>query len=997
MQAAREKSRAFEQALKENIEGDVLFDRISRVLYSTDASNYQIEPIGVVLPLHSDDICAVVEIAGSFGVPIIPRGSGSSMAGQTLGAGLILDCAKYLNRIIEIDHAAKIAVVEPGVILDTLNSDLKHLGLMFGPDPASAERATIGGMVGNNATGAHSIRYGLTIDHVLATDVILQDGTTARFEALSLDAFNQRKHADGLEGKIYTRIDEIRDQYAKAIKEHWPSTWRRASGYSLNYLTGFTPGQPPVWHETSTRYPPTAGHNLAPLMVASEGTLAVLRSVTLILVNTPSANALAILPFNSIAEAAEATPGLLKLQPDAVELIPRSIFERARAIPAYARRMGFLEGDPAAILVVEFEGEDQREASLRAAALPGAKILDHPREMADLWAVRKVGLGLLMSIPGDLKPITFIEDVAVPVEHLADYVRDVEAVLMQNDTYGEWYAHASAGCLHLRPLVNLKTSEGVTQMQEIAEAVLEITLNHKGSISGEHGDGLSHTEFNERLFGAELMQAFREVKQVFDPEELLNPGKVIPASDGFGGPGSLVSNLRYGPEYQTKEPLTIFSHRREGGFAEAVEACTGVGVCRQEHGLMCPSYQATRDEIHTTRGRANALRAAISGVLPSQALTSEQMLDVLDLCLECKGCKAECPTAVDMARIKAEFLHLYQEEHGVPLRSRLFAQINKVAAFSQPFAGVVNQVTQSPIISKIQEQLLGIAKERKLPSFSTKTFQSWFTARHSRNAVHAFNPASLILFVDTYTQYMQPEIGQDAVMVLEALGYAVEVVEGQVCCGRPLISKGLLREARASAQKNIEALSPAANAGMPIIGLEPSCLLALRDEYLEFFPHDEGAQAIADHAYLFEEFLVRPDESGKRPIDDWGGGLEAGRAALHNHCHSKALVGSEAFTQLFGAMEIDALEIPSGCCGMAGSFGYEKEHYALSQQIGETILFPAVRDARSSGREVLSPGYSCRTQIQDSTGVSAMHPAQFLARSMRLGTAGHRTSVEDRQ
>jgi FAD/FMN-containing dehydrogenase/Fe-S oxidoreductase len=970
-----EKTEALQNALEANLQGEVKFDRTSRILYSSDASNFQIEPIGVVVPRHEDEINAVMQIAREYETPIIARGSGSSMAGQTLGTGLILDCSKYLNQIHQVDVEARTASVGPGVILDTLNHILKQDGLQFGPDPASAERATIGGMVGNNATGAHSIRYGLMIDHVLKTEVVLSDGSVAEFENLSNAGFDQAQKSNSLLGAIYTGMAKIRKQYDAEVRENWPGTWRRASGYSLNYLTGYTPGRPPVWYQQQS-YPPTAGLNLAPLMVGSEGSLAILRKVTLNLVAEPAAKALAILPFESIAEAADETPGLLATLPDAIELIPNSIFERAQAIPAYARKMGFLEGDPAAILVVEYSGKTPHEANQKARALKGAMVLSNPEAQADLWAIRKVGLGLLMSIPGDTKPITFIEDVAVPVESLGDYVRKVTRVLADHQTYGEWYAHASAGCLHLRPMINLKTAQGVQQMRDIAEAVIDITLQLRGSISGEHGDGLSHTEFNERMFGSRLMQAFREVKTAFDPDGLLNPGKVIPAEDGFGGEGSLTCNLRYGPSYHVIEPVTIMAHRREGGFSAAVEACTGVGVCRQENGLMCPSYQVTRDEMHTTRGRANALRAALSGSLPEGSLTSEQMYQVLDLCLECKGCKAECPTAVDMARIKAEFLHLYQGDHGVPLRSRLFAGINRAAAFAQPFAGILAGLSALEPVRWFQQAALGIARQRIVPALAKESFNSWYMKYGSgKNNKRA----RVILFVDTYTQYMQPEIGQAAIQVLDHLGYFVDIVEEQVCCGRPMISKGLLDEARQQAATNIEVLGREAEKGIPIIGLEPSCLLTLRDEYLEFFPDNRRAHALAHRSLLLEEFLMQPEPNGKRPIDRWTAEAPGLSAHLHNHCYTKALVGSGPLMQALGATGIQTVEIPSSCCGMAGSFGYEGEHYDLSQQIAEVVLLPAVREADAEGDAILAPGYSCRTQIRDGTGITALHPVQLLA------------------
>jgi Fe-S oxidoreductase len=556
--------------------------------------------------------------------------------------------------------------------------------------------------------------------------------------------------------------------------------------------------------------------------------------------------------------------------------------------------MGFAQGDPAALLVVEYTGESIEQAMSRAQRLPESLLLEREEDQADLWAVRKAGLGLLMSIPGDTKPVTFIEDVAVPVEKLGDYVRRVDAILEEHGTTGEWYAHASAGCLHLRPMLNLKSAEGVERMRRIADTIADLVIEMQGSISGEHGDGLSHTEYNERLFGSDLANAFRQVKEVFDPDEVLNPGKVVPASSGFGGEGSLTSNLRYGDGYRTNSPATFFSFAKDGSFASAVENCTGLGVCRKDDGLMCPSYQVTRDETHSTRGRANALRAAISGALPLESLTSSQMYDVFDLCLACKGCKAECPTAVDMARLKSEFLALHRAEHGVPLRDFLFANIARFSHYGSAFASLLNTITRLQIFRWMQEKLLGIPRQRILPHFADVTFSEWFS-KHPDPGV----AETVVLFLDTYTQYQSPEVGIAAVNVLEAADYRVVLVSEQGCCGRPMISKGLLKDARVLAETNIRALSPYIEKGIPVVGLEPSCLITLRDEYLDFFPLDPRAQKLAENSYTFEEFLVRAHGSEARPIDRIQFQDTDTSVLFHNHCYSKALIGPEPSTAMF--------------------------------------------------------------------------------------------------
>ncbi|MGA9533195.1 MAG: FAD-linked oxidase C-terminal domain-containing protein, partial [Anaerolineales bacterium] len=669
------------------------------------------------------------------------------------------------------------------------------------------------------------------------------------------------------------------------------------------------------------------------------------------------------------------TPGLLESEPSAIELLPRAILERAQRIPAYARMLTFVSEIPEALLVVEFAGESKAALRHQAAQVAAhGRILDDEREQSNLWEVRKAGLGLLMSVQGDTKPITFIEDVAVPVEELSAYVGSVTRILEDNGTTAEWYAHASAGCLHLRPLVNLKTAAGVEQMRAIADQVAELVIGMRGSLSGEHGDGLSHSEFNSRLFGPKLTQAFHELKRSFDPAGLLNPGKIV-LSDRVPAP-ALDRQLRYGPDYHARSVKTHFVFQREGGLAGAVEACTGLGVCRKDDGLMCPSYQATRDESDLTRGRANALRAAISSALPDRSLTAQPLYEIFDLCLECKGCKAECPTGVDIARVKAEFLAQYQAEHGVPFRSWLFAHIHDIARAIRPVAPLANAVMAVDPLRSIGARVLGIAPQRKLPPFRRKPFDA---LAHQHPADSLPEGRRVVLFVDTYTKFNYPEIGRAAISVLEAAGCRVDVVDGQGCCGRPMISKGLLEDARLLAERNVAALAPFAELGLPIIGLEPSCISTLRDEYLEYFPEDPGAVALANQAMLFEEYLLEPDQLG-RPIDriPFQEG-EAGPVKVHTHCHTKALIGVGRSVECLHAAGYLAEEIDSGCCGMAGSFGYEAEHYDLSMAIGELKVLPAARRAQLEGCQVAAHGLSCRTQIHDGAGVEAKHPAVLMA------------------
>lgn len=963
-----------QRTLQDRLKCEARFDLLTRTLYSTDASNYQIQPLGVVFPRQDEELQSIVETAAELKIPVLPRGSGTSLSGQAIGEALIIDCSRHLNRIHRLEPESHQAEVGPGVLGAALNAAAQESGLMFGPDPASADRATLGGMIGNNATGAHSIRYGMTADHLVSAEVILSDGTAASFGNLGEPQAQSRAEASTLEGRIYRTSLRLRDECADLVQTRWPRVWRRASGYSLNHLVGYSPAAPPGWYVHPAPYPPHRGTNLAPLLCGAEGTLAVIRRATVNLVPRPAATILVVLPYDNSLAACEATPEILESRPAAVELIPRTILDLAHSVPAYARRLGFVEEIPNAMLVVEYVGESLEAARSAAGRLAKqGTTLESSGAQANLWAVRKAGLGLLLSVPGDVKPISFVEDVAVPVELLSEYVRRVDRVLAEHGTHGEWYAHASGGCLHLRPLVNLKTAAGVAQMRGIAEGILDVVLDLRGVLSGEHGDGLAHTEFNERLFGPEIMDAFRQLKQAFDPMGLLNPGKVV-TLPGQAAP-RMDENLRYGPAYAAQSPETVYAFRREGDLAHAVEACNGAGVCLQTGGVMCPSYQATREEKDTTRGRANALRAALSGRLPAGSLTGPDIHRILDLCLQCKGCKAECPSAVDMARVKSQYLDLYHKEHGVPLRSRLFAEIAVLSRLARPLAEPVNALARLRPSRWALEKALGISRQRVMPPFARSSFRRWFRSRPVRE-----NGQPVVLFVDTFVDYNHPQIGRAAVRVLEAAGYRVQIAPGQTCCGRAMISKGLLGRAKQMAARNLAALAPYAEAGLPIVGLEPSCLLSFRDEYLDFFPDDPRASVLAQNAVLIEELLTRPSADGRRPVEHLHFAPIEAPVLFHGHCQAKALVGTRPTLEMLRATGTEVVEIDSGCCGMAGSFGYETEHYDVSMKIGEMRLFPAIREGK--GAIVAAAGASCRTQILDGTGTQALHPIEVLARML---------------
>ena len=963
--------------------GELRLDAASRHLYSTDASIYQIEPLGVAIPHHEDDLVGLVALAVAYGVPVIPRGSGTSLAGQTIGPAVIIDFSRHLNQILEINSEERSAWVQPGLVLNTLNQRLDRQQLMYGPDPASSDRATFGGMLGNNSTGAHSISYGMTSDNVLALDVLLADGSQAHLESLKMQGALSRAEADTLEGSIYREALQIREQHAESIKQNWPRTWRRASGYSLNYLLPWSASRPPMWAHSGAgaQYPPIdAGSlNLAPLLVGSEGSLAVYKRIQVRLVPKPAFTVLGVLSYPSIAEACDAAPGLLKLEPSAIELIPQAMVRLARSVPAYARRLSFVQGDPEAILIIEFSGNTQAEAESKLRLLgAGAVLALTPAEQEQVWAVRKVGLGLLMSRPGDAKPLPFIEDVAVPVERLGEFVREFQAILEANGTGGDFYAHASAGCLHVRPLINLKTIRGIEQMRAITQGVMAVAKRLGGAMSGEHGDGLSHGEWLEETFGPDLNNAFRGLKLAADPKGRLNPGKVLT-------PQPMHLNLRYGPTYRAEPWLPILDFSNQGGLGGAIEMCNGAGVCRKDGGVMCPSFQATREEMHSTRGRANLLRALISTGLPKGADAEKAAHSALDLCLECKGCKAECPSGVDVAKLKYEFLHSYYKHHRRPLRDYLFAYIGGLGRLAQPVAPLINLVLQSRVGKLTGERLVGLSAKRGLPPFI------WQSARWRRSLAEA----NVLLLRDAFTELFYPKLARAAIRVLQAAGLTPYMLP-TVGAGRTLISKGFLSQAKRHAQRvvgEIEKLDPEGR--LPILGIEPSEIYTLRDEYLALLPEIPGVRALAQRVFMVDEFLIRRPDYGQTPIETLRAGLAAPGhdrgVLLHGHCYQKTQPpaddglpsGQQASLALLKALDYEVELVDSGCCGMAGSFGYESEHYELSMQIGELALFPAVR-AAAEGQQVLASGVSCRAQIASGTGRVAKHPIELIAERLSV-------------
>ena len=946
--------RDLEHDLRRVVEGEVRFDKMTRLLYATDASMYQMEPICVVIPRHAGDVQAAFEVANRQNVPILPRGGGTSLNGQTVNRAIVLDFSPHMNRVLEVNEAEGWARVEPGLVQDELNAHVRPLGLLFGPDTSTSNRATLGGMIGNNSGGAHSIAYGLTVEHVIELTALLADGSRVVFGEVTPEVFRQKMQAAGLEGQIYREVARIKEQYADEIRARYPKHWRRVCGYNLDELLKDRP------------------LNMARLVVGSEGTLLTVVEAKVRLVPRPKKTALDVIHYRDIQEALESSQAILETGPYAVELTDKMILDLARGNIEQSQRMGFVQGDPAAILIVEYAGESDAEVKAKVEALEARRARDRfgyashlaydPAEQQSIWKLRKAGLGLLLGTKGDSKPIAFIEDTAVDPKDLPEFVPRFREIMAKHGARGAYYGHCSVGCLHIRPLINLKTERGLEQVRAIAGEIFDLVLEYGGAISSEHGDGRSRSPFLERVYGPKIFQAFREFKHAFDPKNLMNPGNLVDS------PG-LTEHLRSGPDYKTWEPATLLDFSGQGGFAAAVEMCNGVGVCRKKlEGTMCPSYMATRDEEHSTRGRANALRAVLSGQLPASEFRGRRLYEVMDLCLECKACKAECPSNVDMAKLKYEFLAHYYRANGLPLRNRLFGRIETLNRLGSRLAPLSNWVAGSRLNRWLMERLAGIDRRRPLPPFARETFTEWF---NHRQAPPAGTRGEVVLFHDTFVTYNAPQIGKAAVQLLERAGYAVKLVDKK-CCGRPLISKGMLTEAKAHAAWNVERLLPSAERGVAIVGLEPSCLLTLRDEYIDLLRSD-AARQVAKQSFLLEEFLERERRKGlSLPF-----GANGRKALLHGHCHQKALVGTGSTVAALRWAGFDVQEMDSGCCGMAGSFGFETEHYDLSVALGNRRLVPAVK-AAGPDVEVVAPGISCRQQIEHLAGRRAKHPAEVL-------------------
>ena len=957
--------------LRSELQGEVMFDAFSRGRYSTDASIYQIQPIGVVLPANEQDVQRALQIAADEGIPVLPRGGGTSQTGQTVGKALVVDTSKHMNQVLEFDADARTVCAQPGMVLDPLNKFLKPHGLFFPVDVSTANRATLGGMAGNNSCGARSIRYGNMVHNVRAIDALLSDGTAAHFGELGDHLHAIEDNPRYLE--LVRRMRALGKREASEVARRFPKLLRRVGGYNIDTLAA-------------------TQHNMSHLLVGSEGTLAFFNRIHLNLQPIPAHRVLGVCHFPSFYQAMDSTRHVVELKPSAVELVDRTMIDLARDIPMFRATVErFVMGEPDALLLVEFAGDDhsrqlyklQQLGELMASlGFPGAVVEATDTEFQQaIWEVRKAGLNIMMSMKGDGKPVSFIEDCAVSLEDLAEYTDRLTKVFHKHGTTGTWYAHASVGCLHVRPILNMKDESGARKMRAIAEEAFAMVREYKGSHSGEHGDGLARSEFHEPMFGGRIVRAFEEVKDAFDPAGVFNPGKIVhpPRMDDR-------ALFRYAPGYRTHAIDTALDWSEWAGFGGAIEMCNNNGACRKaDAGVMCPSYRVTGDEQHLTRGRANTLRLAISGQLGADAFVSDSMYAALDLCVSCKGCKRECPTGVDMARMKIEFLYHYRKRHGLRIKDRLVAYLPRYAHRAARFALLLNLRDRIPGLAKMTEILLGLSHRRTLPQWRRDRFSP--QRELPPPAAPIPKTREVVLLIDTFNTCFEPENARAALAVLQAAGYRVQCPQPTdgtrpLCCGRTFLSAGLVEEARAEARRVLETLKPYVERGVPIIGLEPSCLLTLRDEYHSLLPGAD-ADRLAAGALLFEEFLAQEHTAGTLQLTLKP--LPAKKALLHGHCHQKAFGAMSAVQQVLRLIpELEVQTIESSCCGMAGAFGFEASHYEVSMKMGELSLLPAVRAAAADSL-IIADGTSCRHQIRDGAGRDALHVARVLQMALPTG------------
>jgi FAD/FMN-containing dehydrogenase/Fe-S oxidoreductase len=960
------------QQLADSLEGELYFDTTMRTLYATDASAYREMPLAVAIPKTTADIKKLIAFAHTHHTSLIPRTAGTSLAGQVVGNGIVADVSRNFTRILELNVQERWVRVQPGVIRDELNLFLKPYGLFFGPETSTANRAMMGGMVGNNSCGSNSVVYRSTREHLLEVKALLSDGSEAEFKTLDIDAFHQKCEGATLEASIYKTLRSALSNYdnQEEIRKEFPkrSVERRNTGYAVDLLlemAPFTAGGPDF--------------NFCSLIAGSEGTLAFITEIKLNVVPLPPRETgLLCVHFNTIDESLRANLIALQFNISASELIDHYILECTKNNIEQLKNRFFVQGDPGAILVIEFTrhtreeitADAQRcEAAMKAAGLGYHFHLLFGADTKKIWTLRKAGLGLLGNLPGDEKAVPVIEDTAVDVNDLPAYIRDFNTILQKHGLYSVHYAHAGSGELHLRPIINLKTEEGNRLFRTIAEEIAMLVKKYRGSLSGEHGDGRLRGEFIRQMVGEKNYRLLKEIKNTWDPHAIFNPNKIVDTPP-------MNTLLRYTPGQQTPAFKTVFRFYNQDILQHA-EQCNGSGDCRKTElsgGTMCPSYMATRNEKDTTRARANILREFLTNSGKLNRFDHKEIYEVMDLCLSCKGCKSECPSNVDVAKLKAEFLQQYYDANGIPFRSRLIAWFNATSAAGALWPGLYNFIMTNRVVSKLVKRLSGFAADRSLPRLYRTTLKRWYK-RRKREA--GKNGKRVYLFCDEFTNYNDTEIGIKAIELLERLGYEVIIPE-HTESGRAWLSKGLLRSAKKIANKNISLLYPVITAESPLIGIEPSAILTFRDEYIDLADDEnyEKARALAKNVFLADEFIAAEIEKGNISKDLFT--REKRQIKLHGHCQQKALSSADFSAKILSLPENYTAEIiPSGCCGMAGSFGYEKEHYDLSMKVGELVLFPAVRNATAE-TIIAAPGTSCRHQVKDGTGRRVKHPLEIL-------------------
>lgn len=963
-------------ALLKQLKGDLYDDSLLRTLYATDASVYRVLPLAVALPKDEADIQLLIQFAQQHSVPLIPRAAGTSLAGQCVGEGIVVDVSKYMNQVLEFNSEEGWVRVQPGVIRDELNSYLLDKGYFFSPNTSTANRCMIGGMVGNNSCGSTSIVYGSTRDHVLELHTILSDGSKATFKSLNGATFAEKVKLDNLEGQLYRSIhaELSRPEQQARIKQHFPkaSIHRRNTGYAVDLLLEGKPFSAKG-----------ADFNFCKLLCGSEGTLAFTTEIKLHLDPLPDPYDIVLaLHCDSINESMKATQLAMKYDLTACELMDKIILDCTKGSIEQNKNRFFIEGDPKAVLLLEVRGKTKAEAEVKADQL--ITVLNknsfgyacpkiYPPKTKSVWDLRKAGLGLLSNVPGDKKPVACIEDTAVALEDLDQYIDEFSNIMEGFGQRSVYYAHAGAGELHLRPILDLKKSTDVDQFYKISEASAKLVKKYQGSLSGEHGDGRVRAAFIPMMVGEENYALFQRIKKTWDPKGIFNAGKIVDAP-------AMNTSLRYQPDAPSPEFETILDFSEEGGILRLAEKCNGSGDCRKlpmSGGTMCPSYQATRNEKDTTRARANTLREFLTKDTSPNPFDHAEIKEVLDLCLSCKGCTSECPSSVDMSSMKAEFLYQYYKSHGVPLRAKAFTNINKLNQFGSFFPGLSNFFLSNAISSTLLKNVLGIAYQRSLPILHKKTLRQWYKKHLPKQAIKRASKGKVYLFCDEFTNFNDTSIGIKTILLLTQLGYEVKMVDHPES-GRAHISKGLLKSAQQLAQQNVDTFKDLISDKTPLIGIEPSAILSFRDEYPRLVnkKDQEVARQLGKNALLIDTFLAQEIRKGNISSDSFTKSQQ--HILLHGHCHQKALASVDHSAWLLSLPENYTVEvIPSGCCGMAGSFGYEKEHFDISMKIGELVLFPAVRAAKNN-TIIAAPGTSCRHQIWDGTTRKALHPVEVL-------------------